>query len=157
MRAAPPPTTRGFTLIELMITVAIVALLAAIALPAYNDSVRKSRRSEAVSALTTVQQAQERWRANNASYTDQLTTAPPNGLGIAATTGSGWYTITIDAANATGYTVRAQAVSGTTQAEDTACTQLRIRQQAGNLFYGSACASCGSTFTEGTSNPCWAR
>ncbi|MBK5937990.1 hypothetical protein CCR96_01580 [Halochromatium roseum] len=58
----------GFTLIELMIAVAIVGILAAIAYPSYLDYVRKSRRSDALSALSSTQLAQEKWRANNIAY-----------------------------------------------------------------------------------------
>ncbi|MBL0296210.1 MAG: prepilin-type N-terminal cleavage/methylation domain-containing protein [Betaproteobacteria bacterium] len=61
-------TASGFTLVELMIAVVIVALLASIALPSFMDSIRKSRRSEAFAALSAVQQAQERWRGNHGSY-----------------------------------------------------------------------------------------
>ena len=68
MRSAPVRSPRGFTLVELMITMLIIGILAAIAIPAYNDSVRKSRRSDAMTALAAVQQAQERWRGSNASY-----------------------------------------------------------------------------------------
>jgi type IV pilus assembly protein PilE len=49
----------GFTLIELMITVAIVAILAAVAYPSFMEQVRKSRRSDAITALNAVAQAQE--------------------------------------------------------------------------------------------------
>lgn len=51
---------RGFTLIELMIVVAIVAILASIALPSYQDSVRKSRRADAKSALMQAAQFMEK-------------------------------------------------------------------------------------------------
>jgi type IV pilus assembly protein PilE len=59
---------RGFTLIELMITVAIVALLASIAYPAYLDSVRKGRRAEGRSALLNLLQQQERFYTQTGSY-----------------------------------------------------------------------------------------
>lgn len=52
MRPGPGPLQqRGFTLIEVMIAVVIVAILVAVALPAYQNSIRKSRRSEAFAAL----------------------------------------------------------------------------------------------------------
>ena len=66
----------GFTLIEIMIVAVVLALLAAVALPSFLDSLRKSRRAEAFTALSAVQQAQERWRSNNAAYAANLTAAP---------------------------------------------------------------------------------
>jgi type IV pilus assembly protein PilE len=64
----PAKVARGFTLIELMITVAIVALLAAIAYPAYTDSILKGRRAEGRSALMELMQQQERFLTQNGSY-----------------------------------------------------------------------------------------
>ena len=58
----------GFTLIEVMIVVAIVAIIATIALPSYQDSVRKSRRADAVLALQQIQIEQEKFRAECPSY-----------------------------------------------------------------------------------------
>ena len=83
---------RGFTLIELMIVVAIIAIIAAVALPSYFDSIRKSRRSDAISEIARVQQAQERWRANNVANNATLTGA--GGLGLqSATTSESYYTL----------------------------------------------------------------
>jgi type IV pilus assembly protein PilE len=159
----PPPTRRqrevaGFTLVEVMIAVVIIGLLAAIAIPAFTDSVRKSRRAEAFSALSAVQLAQERWRGNNASYAADLANTatgsnPPNGLGIAATTPSGYYGIAISGASATGYTVTATGVTGTTQANDGSCLLLASRMSGGNLEYGSG----ATTVAFPDANRCWAR
>lgn len=63
---------RGFTLIEIMIVVAIIGIIAAIAIPAYMDYVRTAERAEAHEALQRVELAQEKWRVNNATYTDDL-------------------------------------------------------------------------------------
>lgn len=59
---------KGFTLIELMIVVAIVGILGAIAYPSYQDSVRKGRRAEARAALAELLQQQERYMTQNNTY-----------------------------------------------------------------------------------------
>ena len=62
----------GFTLLELMITVAIVAVLAAIAVPIYTHYVYRSKQVEAKSLLMSVRAEQEEFRAENNSYTNVL-------------------------------------------------------------------------------------
>ncbi len=64
-----PRRQRGFTLIELMVVVAIAAIIAAIATPNYLKSVRKSRRAEAKAALQELAQQQEAYYARNGRYT----------------------------------------------------------------------------------------
>ncbi len=65
--------SRGFTLIELMIVVAVVAILATIALPAYNDSVRKGKRSDAKAGLMDAASRLEQFYLDNKSYTIDMT------------------------------------------------------------------------------------
>ena len=76
---------RGFTLIELMIAVAIVAVLASIAYPAYLDSVLKGRRAEGRSALLNLLQQQERFYTQTGSYMSfaQEATGPNGTIRIA--------------------------------------------------------------------------
>lgn len=62
--------TRGFTLIELMVTVAVVAILAAVAYPSYIEQVRKSRRADAKAALVAAAQLMERSYTETNSYSN---------------------------------------------------------------------------------------
>ena len=61
-------TSHGFTLIELMITVAIVAILSAIAYPSYTQYVERARRQEAIAVTLEVQQFAERFFTENRTY-----------------------------------------------------------------------------------------
>lgn len=74
---------KGVTLIEVMVVVAIVGFLAAIAIPAYNDYVTRSRRSDAFTALETVRAAQEMYRAEQGFYAGALGSLAGCGSGMA--------------------------------------------------------------------------
>lgn len=97
----------GFTLIELMIVVAVVAILAAIAVPAYNEQVRKSRRSDAIAAVGQVQLAMERWRADNPTYANPTAAATYPALPT-----SPFYTYALTNQSATAYTITATPAGG---------------------------------------------
>jgi type IV pilus assembly protein PilE len=92
---------RGFTLVELMATVAIVAILAAIAMPSYREHVNKTRRAEAASALLDASQALERYYSANGTYlaTKKTGTTLPANIFPATVpaTGSKYYDVAISA------------------------------------------------------------
>ena len=105
---------KGFTLIEVMIVVAIVAILASIALPAYNDQIRKSRRTDAQRELVAWAQALERTFTTSATYGD-CSAGTPSG-----TSSNTYYTFSADGGNctATTFTLSAAPISGASQAAD---------------------------------------
>jgi type IV pilus assembly protein PilE len=123
----------GFTLVELMITLVIVAVLAAIALPSYQSSVRKARRSDAFDAAVGVQQTQERFRSNNTGYAATLTA-----INQPATSSGGYYGLTLSGVSGTGYTLTLAAVTGKSQASDTGCTSMTVVVTNGSPAYAPA-------------------
>ena len=64
---------KGFSLMEMMIAVAIVGILAAIGYPSFLEKIRETRRTEAITLTTKIMQAQERFFVNNLTYTADLT------------------------------------------------------------------------------------
>ena len=84
---------RGFTLLELMIVVLVIAVLAAIAISGYQKQIRKSRRAEAKQVMSDYALREERYRSNNTAFTSNQGTLVN---GAAPTTwGSGYYTVAI--------------------------------------------------------------
>ncbi|MEG7361871.1 type IV pilin protein [Pseudomonas citronellolis] len=68
-------SSKGFTLLELMVVVAIISILAAVAYPSYTEHVRKARRSDAEASLMELAQFMERYYTANGRYTTSTNTA----------------------------------------------------------------------------------
>jgi len=122
----------GMTLIELMVVVAILAIVATVAVSSYRRQVLRSNRVDATSTLLRVQVAQEKFFLQNNRYAvaGELATAPPAGLGIStgATSPGGHYTIALAAPTATTYTVTATA-TGAQTGDVAACLTFTINEQ----------------------------
>lgn len=119
---------RGFTLIELMIAVAVVGILAAIAYPSYQQYVERTRRGDAIASLMSLAQAQERHMARCGGYADSITdtaTCADAGLGRPATSEEGYYNLALTniASDAT-YTLTATPTGA--QASDGLCSQFSL-------------------------------
>ncbi len=109
--------SNGFTLIEIMIVVAIVAILFVVAIPSYNDSVATGRRTDAQSALMGLSQAMERHFTQNNSYAGAITGAVPQPPDIFPTqspidSSPKYYNLRVTAVNATSFTLQAQPING---------------------------------------------
>lgn len=139
--------SQGVTLIELIIVMVVVGTLVAIAVPSYRQYVLRTHRTEAKSALMNLAAAQEKFylQRNRYATNDELDDAPPDGLGLTATSENGWYTIAIaDGANAASFSATATATG--TQTADGDCATFTINQ----LGQRTATKSGG-----GASTVCW--
>lgn len=119
---------RGFTLIELMIAIVIVAIIVAIAFPSYSDYVQRSRRSDGTSALSRATMVMESCRSDLASYTGCAGR-------VAATSDEGFYNLTV-AVTSSSYTLTATALG--VQAQDARCNTLTLDSQGTKGYTGSA-------------------
>ena len=118
----------GFTLIEVMIVVVIVSILVAVALPAYQGSLQKGRRSDAMSSLLDAANRQQQFMLDQGSYSDDMTE-----LGYGAdpwVTEEGHYSIS--AASCSGgaigncFELTATPQAGSPQAKDARCTSFKL-------------------------------
>lgn len=109
---------KGFTLIEVMIVVAIIGILAAIAYPSYDEYVKRGNRAEGQAFLNEVAARQERYFSQNNAYVTSVDDISKLGLSKSSSE-TGKYTLTISTNN--GYTLTA-----TQQFNDTKCGNLTL-------------------------------
>lgn len=126
---------RGFSLIELLVVMAVMGILSTIAVASYRRYALRANRTEARIALLSIQAAQEKFFLQNNTYATSLATitaAPPAGLGIGldptGLTQGGHYLVTVTAATATTYTVQA-AATGTQTSDDPLCQTYSVNDQ----------------------------
>lgn len=145
----------GFTLIELMVVIVILGVLVAIAIPTYTTQIRKSRRTEAKTALVDLAGREERYyNTNNNQYTNN-----PSALGYTGTVatfvvGSGYYSVTIAApvpAAGAPPTYQITAIPATAdQLKDAACLYFSI-DNLGRQLAATNTAGTGAV----AQSPCW--
>ena len=155
---------QGFSLIELMMTVAILGILSSIAVPSYMSYVQKSKRTEAKTEVLRIAQLQESYYVQNLSYAKALNGTAGLGFNSASEiTETGLYTITTlgtpttcDGTNnspCTGYNVVAQPVAGKGQDNDKKCSGGFVITNTGQK---GAKGSTDSDFTSATTiKECW--
>ena len=118
--------TRGFTLVELMTALAVVAVLLGLGVPAWQSHVRRAGRADAVQALVQLQLAQERHRTTFGRYAAALAE-----VGAAERSPQGQYRIELQTAGAESYLARAVAQAESRQAGDGDCRTLTLDVRQG--------------------------
>lgn len=116
-----PRRARGFTLVEMLIGVSVAGVLSSVAYPSFHGAMAKSRRADALIALTKMQLAQERWRSEHRAY------ASTGQLGATPTTEGGHYRLEVVSADDSGYVLRATAQGA--QLRDTGCRVLQLEAE----------------------------
>lgn len=135
----------GFTLIELVVAMTIASILITIAISSYMSSVRKSRRTEAKTALLDLAGREEQFFSTANIYAAAL-----SDLGYAtATVGGGYYTVKIEQGDAVGFKISATPAT-TDQKKDTGCLYFSIN----NTGVQTSTDAADGTGND-TSSSCW--
>jgi type IV pilus assembly protein PilE len=136
-------TGKGFSLIELLIAITIVAIIFSIAIPSWKTYLQTMRRTEAVALLMELANRQENFRIQQHRYaaTKELTVMPPEGLGIINSNAR--YALTT-IASAHEYTAFATVDTSGTQADDKKCWEFGVNE-AGQRWSKSAAGDLTTT------------
>lgn len=122
----------GFTLIELMVVIAIVSILAAIAIPSYAEYTKRARRADATTTLLRAVSRAERFFLNTNSYPTEASPGATSlaAMGIATTSVNGYYNIRYayngGAITATNPLFQAVAITGAAQSTDLDCRTFQV-------------------------------
>lgn len=128
---------QGFTLIELMVVLLIVAIIAAFAYPSYISSVQKSRRTDAITSLNEIMHLQEEYFIRNRSYAKDLTQLGYSANTIDSANKDYAITMTVEPSACSGnntqtceaFEISAQPKSTSTQAKDDTCQVMSINSR----------------------------
>lgn len=126
---------QGLTLIELMVVLVVLAILAGIAFPLYENQIRKSRRTDGRAALSAIAMAEERFRTVTGAYTADLTDLSISPTLQGGDSEDGFYSLAVNATTVT-FTATATATGG--QANDT-CTAMTITELGTEGGTGTGC------------------
>ena len=136
--------SQGFSLIELMIAVAIIGILAAIAIPMYSDYVTSSRRADGQATLMRIAQELERCYTQFSKYNDNSCSVVTGGA-VNETSDQGYYTISSsaeDIAKLTESTFVLTATPQNEQTDDTDCKKLTLTHLGEESATGDDPESC---------------
>lgn len=123
---APGRAARGFSLIEVMSACAVAAIVAGLAVPGWQGSLTKTRRVDAVQALTRLQAAQERYRDDHGGYATTLAA-----LRLPERSEAGHYTLALERESDGRYLARATPAADSPQRADHDCAALTLAVDSG--------------------------
>jgi type IV pilus assembly protein PilE len=136
---------RGITLLELLVVLAIVGVVAALALPAWQHYLRRTNRTEATTSLYQLVSAEERFHLRHGRFTADISSAPPDGLGLRDVTESGRYVLSVSLSqDAQTFVATATPARGGGQASDMECQAFHLdhRGRRGGSGGGDVTRGC---------------